>query len=422
MTRCSLILAVAFVGAVQLGAVPPGTRLIAQAQSLGDVANKAAEQRKAAPEPAKVYTNADLTPDGRDATDSGSTPILDPALSVAPTAARLIATRSREEIVKAVTPAVVTIETNRGVGSGFFVAPGLVLTNKHVIDGASSIRVLFSNGRTSSAYVTSTAADADLALVKVANPPAPQPTLDLGGASSVQAGEEVLAIGSALGVLQSTVTRGIVSAVRTVGGLTYVQTDAAINPGNSGGPLIDINGRVIAITTSRFASAESLGFAISIDHAKMLIRGETSVALRDSNSPGQGSTLEATFNPPAKSDTDRAREGGIEQFTTVVRTLARQADEIDTGWRRYRAACAGKSSGGVGSGRDWFGVWADPVIMSSESVLECRALLNAVINLSAQINAGMQQAGENARRAGVYPGTARDIRRKHAMDWPGWDR
>jgi hypothetical protein len=258
--------------------------------------------------------------------------------------------------------------------------------------------------------------------VKVATPPAPQPTLDLGGASSVQAGEEVLAIGSALGVLQSTVTRGIVSAVRTVGGLTYVQTDAAINPGNSGGPLIDVNGRVIAITTSRFASAESLGFAISIDHAKRLIRGETLVARPDSGSRDKDSTLAASFNQPATSDTEGARERGIEQFTTAVRTFARQADEIDTWWRRYRSGCAGKGSGGAGNGRDWFGVWADPVVMNNESVAECRALLGEVINLSARISAGMQQAGENARRAGVYPGTARDIRRKHAMDWPGWDR
>jgi S1-C subfamily serine protease len=422
MSRGSLILAVAVVGGVQLGALMPDGRLVAHAQSLGDVANKAAEQRKAAPEAAKVYRNADLKPDGRDAEDAGSTPTSGPVPSATPTNARLITTPAREDIVKAVTPAVVTIETNRGIGSGFFVAPGLVLTNKHVIDGASSMRVIFSNGRTSSAYVTSTAGDADLALVKVATPPAPQPTLDLGGASSVQAGEEVLAIGSALGVLQSTVTRGIVSAVRTVGGLTYVQTDAAINPGNSGGPLIDMNGRVIAITTSRFASAESLGFAISIDHAKRLIRGETSVALPDSNTPGQDSTLAAAFNPPATSDTERARERGIEQFTTAVRTFARQADEIDTWWRRYRSGCAGKGSGGAGNGRDWFGVWADPVVLSNESVAECRALLGEVINLSARISAGMQQAGENARRAGVYPGTARDIRRKHAMDWPGWDR
>jgi S1-C subfamily serine protease len=421
MSRRTLILAVVLVSGLQPGGFLPGGRLHAHAQSLGDVASKAAEQRKAAPA-AKVYRNADLKSDGRDAADSEATPISDPVPSGTPTTTRLITTPAREDLVKAVTPAVVTIQTDRGIGSGFFVAPALVLTNKHVIDGASSMRVVFSNGRTSPAYVTSTAGDADLALVKVANPPAPQMTLDLGGTGSVQAGEEVLAIGSALGVLQSTVTRGIVSAVRTIGGLTYVQTDAAINPGNSGGPLIDMNGRVIAVTTSRFASAESLGFAIGIDHAKRLIRGETSVALRGSSSPGQDGTLDAAFNPPDKSDTDRTRERGIEQFTTIVRTLARQADEIDSWWRRYRAACAGKAPGGAGSGRDWFGVWTDPAIMNSDTVPECQALLRDVINLSARISGGMQQAGEMARRAGVYPGIARDIRRKYAMDWPAWDR
>ena len=60
--------------------------------------------------------------------------------------------------------------------------------------------------------------------------------------------------------------------------------------------------------------------------------------------------------------------------------------------------------------------------MNSDTVPECHALLRDVINLSARISAGMQQAGEMARRAGVYPGTARDIRRKYAMEWPAWDR
>ncbi|HAK55805.1 MAG TPA: hypothetical protein DCP38_10040, partial [Acidobacteria bacterium] len=78
----------------------------------------------------------------------------------------------------------------------------------------------------------------------------------------------------ALGLLENTVTRGIISAVRRVGGTTFLQTDAAINPGNSGGPLLDTSGRVVGITTLKFgAQAESLGFAVAADHAAPLLAG-----------------------------------------------------------------------------------------------------------------------------------------------------
>src|SRR5581483_8384059 len=123
---------------------------------------------------------------------------------------------AREAIVRRVAPAVVTIEAADVVGSGFFVAPGLVVTNKHVVGGGSTVRVRMANGRTSGGFVAAAATDADLALVRVDSPPNPQPTVALGAARHAQAGEEVLAVGSALGVLQATVTRGIVSAVRSV--------------------------------------------------------------------------------------------------------------------------------------------------------------------------------------------------------------
>jgi hypothetical protein len=327
--------------------------------------------------------------------------------------------------VRAVAPAVVTIETTAATGSGFFVAPALVLTNKHVVNGGSSMRVRFADGKTSSAYVSTTAADADLALVRVEQPPVSQPTLTLGKATSVQVGEEVLAVGSALGLLQSTVTRGIVSAVRSIGGLTFIQTDAAINPGNSGGPLVDGTGRVIGITTAKVSSAESLGFAIAIDHATTLLQGQTSVARREpATSQNRDGRLDAAFNPPMKSDTDLFRERGMEQFESAVRALARQADDIDVQWRRYRDGCTGKTSvGAVVYGRDWFGIWdADQAVISSASLPACRALWGDIVTQAVRIKAGMLQAGENARRAGVYPGIARDVRRKYSMDWTGWDR
>jgi len=426
-TRHSLILVAASVVSFSV----PWSRLLAQTQSLGDVANKAAQQRPAT-EPSRVFTNADLKPgEGSASSNPDASPSDTSIISLAPSP--LGPAPAREDIIRAVVPAVVAIETTGGTGTGFFVAPGLVLTNKHVIAGASSIRVRFSNGSTSSAYVSTTATDADLALVRVERPPAPQPTLTLGTTRSLQVGEEVLAIGSALGVLQSTVTRGIVSAVRSVGGLTFVQTDAAINPGNSGGPLVDKNGRVVGITTAKFISGESLGFAIAIDHATTLIQGQTSVARRDSGTPGRDTQLESALNPSAKSDTDLLRQRGLEQLEAAVRFLAQRADYIDSQWQRYQKGCSTRASLKIVDGRDWFGFWsrpvaasheslANPAFVAKESLPECLQFRNELIGLMATIRSGMQQAEESARRAGVPPGDASVTRRKYSMDWSAWDR
>src|SRR3989442_9613511 len=98
--------------------------------------------------------------------------------------------------------------------------------------------------------------------------------LALGSAPRVGTGQEAIALGPPLGVFQNTVTRGIVSAVRQMGAVTLVQTDAAINPGNSGGPLLDRAGEGIGITSLNIPSHQGVGFAIAIDHAKSLLDGK----------------------------------------------------------------------------------------------------------------------------------------------------
>jgi S1-C subfamily serine protease len=390
-----------------------GGRLLAQGKAIGELPAKSSQRDGATPK-SKVYTNADLK------RPEDATPASSPNPDDAGTALPKIE-MSREEIVRTVMPAVVTIETNVASGTGFFVGPGVVLTNKHVVNGGSSMRVRFSSGQTSPAYVTSTASDGDLALVRVEGPASRQSQVVMGSAKGVQIGEEVLAIGSPLGLLQSTVTRGIVSAIRSVGGLMYVQTDAAINPGNSGGPLVDKYGRVIGITTSKVAPAESLGFALAIDHAKRLLQGQISVVLQDSRPAERNAALEATFNPTAKSDTDLARQRGAEQFETTVRALAKQADALDTQWRRYRAACGGQNGSGASDGRDWFGIWADKT-SGSDPGSSCAGFRRDLMNAAVAVRLALQQAEENARRAGVYPGVVRDIRKKYVMYWSRSDR
>jgi S1-C subfamily serine protease len=176
-----------------------------------------------------------------------------------------------EEIVTRTIPAVVTVDTRRGHGSGFFVAPDTLLTNAHVVHDYSTVVLRPSGGSPVFARVVTAARDVDLAVLRLDRAPERQVWLPLGSPSDVQLGAEVIAIGSPLG-LQNTVTRGIVSGIRTVKDVNVLQTDAAINPGSSGGPLIDRYGRVIGVTTLKLGgSAEAIGFAVSIQYARVLL-------------------------------------------------------------------------------------------------------------------------------------------------------
>ncbi len=173
-----------------------------------------------------------------------------------------------------------------GAGSGFIVsAAGLILTNNHVIAGASALTVTLYDTREMSATVVATDAGHDLALIRVdATGLLP---VSLGDSSSLQVGQLAIAIGSPLGTFTDSVTQGIVSGVNRsitvddqvtqtkeiLSGL--IQTDAAINPGNSGGPLLDASGAVVGIITASASDAQDMGFAIPIDQAKSMIAGAT---------------------------------------------------------------------------------------------------------------------------------------------------
>ncbi len=162
------------------------------------------------------------------------------------------------------------------LGSGFIVNPaGYVITNDHVVDGATVIRVKLSDGREFPAKVVGRDAKTDLALVKI--DATGLPVIPLGDSSEVQVGEPVMAIGNPFG-LEQTVTTGIVSATgRVIGAGPYdqfIQTDASINPGNSGGPLINTEGQAIGINAaifSRDGGSNGIGFAIPITLAKPVI-------------------------------------------------------------------------------------------------------------------------------------------------------
>ena len=132
-----------------------------------------------------------------------------------------------------------------GRGSAFFVQHDTLITNVHVVqqDGYVTLRKM--DGSSVNARVHTRAPAFDIAVLKVAQASASQAVLPMGTAQSLKPGQEVVVIGSALGTLQNSVSRGIVSGVRNSGGVTLVQSDAAANPGNSGGPMLDRNGRVV---------------------------------------------------------------------------------------------------------------------------------------------------------------------------------
>jgi S1-C subfamily serine protease len=163
--------------------------------------------------------------------------------------------------------------TVHSLGSGFIIDPnGYVVTNDHVVDGATLITVKLSDGRELPGTIVGRDARTDLALVKI--DASGLPIVPLGTSAEVQVGEPVMAIGNPFG-LEQTVTTGIVSAIgRVIGAGPYdqfVQTDASINPGNSGGPLINTSGQAIAINTaifSRDGGSNGVGFAIPITLAK----------------------------------------------------------------------------------------------------------------------------------------------------------
>src|SRR5688500_3447845 len=163
-----------------------------------------------------------------------------------------------------------------GLGSGVIVDPaGLIVTNEHVIRGASEIHIVLADGRQVDAEVIGADADNDLAVLKV-NVSGALPFAKVGISSDLMIGEKVIAIGSPFG-LKKTVTAGVVSAINRsfkADGRTYndfIQTDASINPGNSGGPLLNIDGDVIGINSAIFASAQGIGFAIPADKVKRIV-------------------------------------------------------------------------------------------------------------------------------------------------------
>jgi putative serine protease PepD len=210
------------------------------------------------------------------ATASAST-----ALPTTPTSTNSTASPTATTIYKQDSPGVVMITVNVGngqaIGSGIVLdTKGDILTNAHVIAGARSIQVAFSDGTTVPATLLGSNTGADLAVIRVSVAASTLHPLTLGSSASVRVGDSVYAIGSPFG-LSGSLSEGIVSNLGQTGAgnLTgLIQTDAAINPGNSGGPLVNAQGQVIGVNNSIESPVDGnvgIGFAIPIDQVKQVL-------------------------------------------------------------------------------------------------------------------------------------------------------
>jgi serine protease Do len=226
----------------------------------------------------------------------------------------------------------------RGLGSGFVInAEGYVLTNNHVVDGASEIRVKFADGREVPGKVVGGDAKTDLALLKVEA--TGLPVIPLGDSARLEVGEPVMAVGNPFG-LEQTVTTGIVSATgRAIGAGPYddfIQTDASINPGNSGGPLINARGEVVGVNTaiaSGNGGSVGIGFAIPTNLVKPVVAqlaesGHVTRAWLGVSIQPITKELAASFGLP---DTSGALVSGVMENSPAARVGLKQGDVI-TRW------------------------------------------------------------------------------------------
>jgi len=288
-----------------------------------------------------------------------------PTATGTPTTTVAVPDGSIEKVAAAVLPSVVSVQVSGAQGSGegsgvILSTSGYVLTNNHVVEGASRLTVRLQDGRSATATVVGTDPTSDLAVIRISGLSGLTPAT-LGSSGALKVGQTVVAVGSPLG-LEGTVTAGIVSALNrpvTTGGsggqnaiLDAIQTDAAINPGNSGGALADLDGKVVGINSAIATLGSSvggtsgsigLGFAIPIDQAKRIAdeiirqgyatRAQLGVGVADAD---QGAALsQVTAGGPA----DRA---GLRSGDVVTRFGERPIDSADALVAAIRSARPGQ--------------------------------------------------------------------------------
>ena len=247
------------------------------------------------------------------------------------------------EIFEKVNPSVVSINVYAGtsvspIGSGTGIVmteDGYIITNAHVVDGGSSVNIVFEDETQVRGVIVGADADTDIAVVKVDK--TGLKAAEFGDSTQLKIGERVVAIGNA-GGLSGTCTQGIISGLNrdmdtSARSLSLIQTSAAINPGNSGGPLVNRFGQVIGITSSKIAATdyEGIGFAIPITEAMPIISsliengyvagravlGVQVIELNESNGPRNGLPSKGAYIASITIGSDLANKGVRERDVIV---------------------------------------------------------------------------------------------------------
>ncbi len=354
------------------------------------------------------------------APDAGAAAVPEPRVAgpaAAPEAASAL-NPALEDVVDRAMPAIVLVETTSGRGSAFFVQHDTLITNVHVVQNDGYVTLRKMDGSSLNARVHTRAPAFDIAVLKVAQPSASQPFLAMGSTQSLKAGQEVIVIGSALGTLQNSVSRGIVSGLRNSGGVTLVQSDAAANPGNSGGPMLDRGGRVVGVLTAGYKGQQGLNFGVSIDHARDILEG------RQTNL-GSGQSGLANLAPMVpggqqRPEADRRQQQGEQEFAQRIGAAETAANQLDGAWTQFRNGCYKLPIRGSYD-REWFAVFA-PGAIPGDAAAGCIDYYQQMTVETNKFRAFMRQTMEAARRAGVLPGTTRDLLRSKRLQSDAWDR
>ena len=247
---------------------------------------------------------------------------------------------SPTDVTENALPSVVQIITSSGSGTGFIVSEdGLVVTNRHVVEGQRRVTIRLATGEEYRGNVIQRHSVLDLAYVEIVSTRTFTP-LPLGDSGEVRLSEPVIAIGYPLGEelgLDPTVSRGIISAKRE----DYLQTDASLNPGNSGGPLLDAKGNVIGVITFRVESTETgrpvtgIGFAIPIDAVQQDLGA---LAASGSGSPEPTPTPIPTIPPTPDIEATKAAIEAMDAHRRQAELATRAATEAQQEAERYAAS------------------------------------------------------------------------------------
>jgi hypothetical protein len=232
-------------------------------------------------------------------------------LTALATALSLQGAMTPTDIARKAGPAVVTIQAKTAdgtsAGSGLIVDPsGTIVTNLHVIAGATAAAVKLPDGDIYDQVMVRTFdARKDLAVIQVQG--FKLPTVPLGDSDTVQVGDAVVLMGSPLGVLENSLTTGVISGIRALeeAGFRVIQTDAAANPGNSGGPLLDSAGRAIGVLSFKLKGKENMNFAIPINYVRGMLGVSQMFTLEEL--ARRASSVQELFAPTTSASSTRWR-------------------------------------------------------------------------------------------------------------------